>query len=124
MLRAASFYAALPSTTVVATAIAATAVVMATALTAEVTAADPSAEVGTRSAVLTRSAGGSTGRIRFLSFHLSSGKRGSAHQSLRLRVACYRVLRMGAPEHSPWQAPREDLNDSSYQQAIRLRFCV
>jgi hypothetical protein len=124
MLRAASFYAALPSTTAVATAFAATAVVIATALTAEVTAADPSAEVGTRSAVLSRSAGGSTGRIRFLSFHLSSGKRGSAHHSLRLRVAYYSVLRMGASAHSPWRASREDLNDSSYQQEICLRFCV
>ena len=66
MIRAASFYAALPSTTAVATAITATAVVIA-AFKAEVTAADPDAEVGARSAVLSRSAGGSTGRIRFLS---------------------------------------------------------
>src|SRR5215217_4358925 len=39
-------------------------------LKAEVTTADPDAEVGTRSAGLSRSAGGSTGRIRFLSVHL------------------------------------------------------
>ncbi len=25
---------------------------------------------------------------------------------------------MGAPEHSPWPAPRDDLNDSSYQGAV------
>jgi hypothetical protein len=60
--------------------------------------------------------GGSTGRIRFLSVHFSSGKRGSAHHSLRRRVACYPILRTEAPEHSPWRAPREDLNNSSYQQ--------
>jgi hypothetical protein len=116
LLRAASFYAALPSTTAVATPITATAVVIATTLKAEVTTADPEAEVGARSRSLSRSAGGSTSRIRFLSVHLSSGKRGSAHHSLRRRVTCYRVLRMGAPEHSPWRAPRDDLNDSSYQQ--------
>src|SRR5829696_3564081 len=27
---------------------------------------------------------------------------------------------MGAPEHSPWQAPRDDLNDSSYQQRFSV----
>ncbi len=48
----------------------------------EVTAADPEAEVGARSRILSRSAGGFTGRIRFLSVHLSSGKRGTAHDSL------------------------------------------
>src|SRR5215218_7631047 len=101
LIRAASFYAALPSTT----AIAATAVVIA-ALKADVTAADPDAEVGTRSAVLSRSAGGSTGRNRFLSVYLSSGKRGSTYHSLHQLVACYAVLRMGAAKHSPWQAPR------------------
>jgi hypothetical protein len=113
LIRAASFYAALPSTT----AIAATAVVIA-ALKADVTAADPDAEVGARSAVLSRSAGGSKGRIRSLSVHVSSGKRGSAHHSLRQLVACYAVLRVGAPEHSPWRAPRDDLNDSSCQGTI------
>ena len=30
-------------------------------------------------------------------------------------MTCYPVLRMGAPEHSPWRAPRDDLDDSSYQ---------
>jgi len=49
-------------------------VVIAAALKAEITAADPDAEVGARCAVLSRSAGGSTGRIRFLSVHLPSGK--------------------------------------------------
>src|SRR5215217_1039494 len=116
LLGATSFFAALPSTTAVATAITVTAVVIAAALKAEVTAADPDAVVGARSAVLSRSAGGSADRIRFLSVHLASGKRGSAHHSLRRLVACYPVLRMGAPEHSPRRAPRDDLNDSSYQQ--------
>ena len=78
---AASSYAALPSTTAGATAITATAVVMAAALKTDDTAAHPDAEVGARSAP-SRSAGGSTGRIRFLSVHLSSGKGGSAHHSL------------------------------------------
>ena len=119
LLGAASFYAALPSTTAVATAITATAVVIA-ALKAEITAADPDTEVGARCAVLSRSAGGSTGRIRFPSVHLSPGKRGTAHHSLGRLVACYAVLRMGAPEHSPWQAPRDDLNDSSYQQRFSV----
>jgi hypothetical protein len=54
----------------VATAITATAVVKAAALKAEVTAADPDTEVGARSAILSQSAGGFTGRIRFLSVHL------------------------------------------------------
>jgi hypothetical protein len=56
LLRVASFYAALPSTTAVATAITATAVVITTAPKAEVIAADPPAEVGARSAVLSRPA--------------------------------------------------------------------
>ena len=120
LLRAASLYAALPSTTAASTAITATAVVKAAALEAEVTAADPDTEVGARSAILSRSAGGSKGRIRFLSVHLSSGKRGSAHHSLRQLVACYPVLRVGAPEHSPWRAPRDDLNDSSCQQRFSV----
>src|SRR5688572_32956561 len=47
-----------------------------------------------------------------------SGKRGTAHHSLRRLVACYPVLRMGAPEHSPWHAPRHHLNDSSYQGTV------
>jgi hypothetical protein len=102
----------------VATAITATAVVKAAALKAEVTAADPDTEVGARSAILSQSAGGFTGRIRFLSVHLSSGKRGSAHHSLRRLVACYTVLRMESSEHSPWPAPRDDLNDSLYQQRL------
>ena len=76
----------------------------------------PDAEVGARSAVPSRSDCGSTGRIRFLSVRFSSGKRGSAHHSLRRRVACYPILRMGAPEHSPWHIPRGDLNDSSCWQ--------
>ena len=46
------------------------------ALKAEVTTADLDAEVGARSIVLSRSAGGSTGRTRFLSVHLPSGKCG------------------------------------------------
>jgi hypothetical protein len=48
----------------------ATAVVIAAALKADVTAAGPDAEVGARSALLSRSASGSTGRIRFLGVHL------------------------------------------------------
>jgi hypothetical protein len=52
-----------------------------------------------------------------------SGKRGSAHHSLRQLVACYPVLRVGAPEHSPWRAPRDDLNDSSYQGTV-LEFSI
>ena len=67
MIRAASFYAALPSTTAVATIITAIAVVIAAALKAEPTVADPDTAVGVRSAVLLWSAGDSTGRIRFLS---------------------------------------------------------
>ena len=67
MIRAASFYAALPSTTAVATIITAIAVVIAAALKAEATVADPDTAVGVRSAVLLWSAGGSKGRIRFLS---------------------------------------------------------
>ena len=54
LLGAAPFYAALPSTTAVATAITATAVVIAAALKAEVTAADPDAQVDGRSFVLSR----------------------------------------------------------------------
>jgi hypothetical protein len=73
-----------------------------------------------RSAVLSRSAGGSTGLNRFLSVRLSSGKRGSAHHSLCQLVACYSVLRMGTPEHSPWRAPCDDLDDSSYQQTFSV----
>jgi hypothetical protein len=103
LLRAASFYAALPSTTAVATAITAAVVAIAAALKAEVTTADPDAEVDARSAVLSRWAGSSTGRIRFLRIPLPSGKRGSAHHCLGRFVACYPVLRMGAPEHSPWR---------------------
>jgi hypothetical protein len=90
-------------------------------LKAEVTAADPDAEVGACSAVLSRSAGGCTGRSHFLGVHLSSGKRGSAHHSLRrLRVARYPVLRMESPERSPRQAPRDGLYNPSY----RRRFSV
>jgi uncharacterized protein len=33
-------------------------------------------------------------------------------------VTCYLVLRAGAPEHSPWRALRDDLNDSSYQGTV------
>jgi hypothetical protein len=33
-------------------------------------------------------------------------------------VKCYLVLRVGAPEHSPWRALRDDLNDSSYQGTV------
>ena len=33
-------------------------------------------------------------------------------------MACYPVLRMGAPEHSPWRAPRDDLNDCPYQGTV------
>src|SRR5215212_8582717 len=110
LLGATSFFAALPSTTAVAIAITVTAVVIAAALKAELTAADPDAEVGARSA----------GLIRFLSIPLPSGKRGSAHHSVRRLMACYPVLlRMGAPEHSPWRVPRDDLNSSSYQQRIQ-----
>ena len=69
LLRVASFYAVLPSTAAVTTPITATAIVIAAALKAEVT-AYPDEEVGARSAVLSRSSGGSTGRIRFLSVHL------------------------------------------------------
>ena len=43
------------------------------------------------------------------------GKRGSTYHSLRQFVTCYPVLRMGASEHSPWWAPLDDLDDSSYQ---------
>jgi hypothetical protein len=46
----------------------------------------------------------------------SSCKRESAHHSLRRLVAYYAVLRMGAAEHSPWRAPRDDLDDVSNQQ--------
>src|SRR5215218_11301063 len=46
------------------------------------------------------------------------GKRGSAHHSLRRFVTCYPVLRIEAPGHSPWRAPRDDLNDSSYQRTV------
>ncbi len=48
----------------------------------------------------------------------SSGKRGTAHHSLRRLVACCPVLRMGIPEHSPWRAPRDDLDDSLYQGTV------
>jgi hypothetical protein len=108
VIRVASFYAALPSTTAVATVITAIAVVIAAALKAEPTVADPDTAVGVRSAVLLWSAGGSKGPDPLpLSVHLSFGKRESAHRSLgrgRL-VACYAVLRMGAPEYSPWRVP-------------------
>jgi hypothetical protein len=67
VIRAASFYAALPSTTAVATVITAIAVVIAAALKAEPTVADPDTAVGFRSAALLWSASGSKGRIRFLS---------------------------------------------------------
>jgi hypothetical protein len=40
-----------------------------------------------------------------------SGKRGSTHRSLGLLVACYPVLRMDSPKHSPWLAPQHE--DSS-----------
>src|SRR5215217_2737232 len=50
----------------------------------------------------------------------SSGKRGSAHHSPRRLVSCYAVIRMGAPEHSIGRAPRDDLNDSSYQQRFSV----
>jgi hypothetical protein len=33
-------------------------------------------------------------------------------------VACYSGLRLGAAEHSPWLAPRNYLNDSSYQGTV------
>jgi hypothetical protein len=33
-------------------------------------------------------------------------------------VACYPVLRLRAPEHSLWRAPRDDLDDSSYQGTV------
>jgi uncharacterized protein len=33
------------------------------------------------------------------------------------------VLRMESLEHSSWRAPRDDLNDSSYQGAV-LDFCI
>jgi hypothetical protein len=121
LLGATSSYAALPSTTAVATAIAATAVLIATSLRAEVTAADPDAKVGARSAVLWRAAGGSTALIRFLGVHLSSGRRDSTYHSLRSLVACYPILRKGAPERSPCRASHDDLDDSSYQQ--RLSVC-
>jgi hypothetical protein len=106
VIRAASFYAALPSTTAVATIITAIAVVIAAALKGEPTVADPDTAVGVRSAVLLWSAGGSKGPDPLpLSVHLSFGKRESAHRSLGRLVACYPVLRMGAPEHSPWRVP-------------------
>src|SRR5215211_5443539 len=38
--------------------------------------------------------------------------------SLCRLVACYPVLRIRAPKHSPWRAPRDDLNDSSYQGTV------
>jgi hypothetical protein len=38
--------------------------------------------------------------------------------SLSSLVACYPVLRMESPEHSPWRAPRDDLSDSSYQGTV------
>jgi hypothetical protein len=44
-----------------------------------------------------------------------SGRRGSAHHSLRRLVACYPVLRVESPEHSPWRAPRDNPKDSSCQ---------
>jgi hypothetical protein len=106
VIRVASFYAALPSTTAVATVITAIAVVIAAALKAEPTVADPDTAVGVRSAVLLWSAGGSKGPDPLpLSVHLSFGKRESAHRSLGLLAACYAVLRMGAPEYSPWRVP-------------------
>jgi hypothetical protein len=49
------------------------------------------------------------------SFRLAQG---SAHHSLRRLVACYSELRMESPEHSPWRALRDDLNDSSYQGTV------
>jgi hypothetical protein len=33
-------------------------------------------------------------------------------------VAYYPVLRIRVPEHSPWRAPRDDLNVSSYQGTV------
>jgi hypothetical protein len=120
VLRAASFYAALRSTVAVATAITAIVVAIATALKAEPTAAHLDVEVGARSAVLSRWAGGSTGRIRLLSVPLPSGKRGSAHHSLRRLATCYPVLRMESSEHSPWRALGDDLNDSSYLQRFSV----
>jgi hypothetical protein len=72
VIRVASFYAALPSTTAVATVITAIAVVIAAALKAEPTVADPDTAVGVRSAVLLWSAGGSKGPDPLpLSVHLS-----------------------------------------------------
>ena len=113
MIRAASFYAALPSTTAVATVITAIAVVIAAALKAEPTVAYPDTAVGVRSAVLLWSAGGSKGPDPLpLSVHLSFGKRESTHHSHGRLVARYAVLRMGAPEHSPWRVVRDDLDDS------------
>jgi hypothetical protein len=53
----------------------------------------------------------------------ASAKHGSTHHSLRRFVACYPVLRMGAPEHSPWQTPRDELNDSACQ-GIVLGFSI
>jgi hypothetical protein len=47
-----------------------------------------------------------------------SGKRGSAHHSLRRLVAYYPELRMESPDHSLWRALRDDLNDSSYQGTV------
>jgi hypothetical protein len=118
LLRAASFYAALSSTTAVATAITATAVVVSTTLETEVTVAHPQTRPGARTAVLWWSVGGCTGRIPYLSIHPSSGKRGSSHHSLRQRIACFLVLRKGVPERSTWLTLRDDLNDSSYQLVV------
>jgi hypothetical protein len=111
---AAPSYTALPSTAAVATTTTAS---MAPALKGEDTTADPAAEVGASPAVPSRSAGGSARPIRSLGVHLlPSGRRGSAHRSLRRLMTCYPVLRKGAPERSPWQAPRDALNVPSYRQ--------
>jgi hypothetical protein len=72
VLRAASFYAALPSTTAVA---------ITAALEVGVSDADPDAEGGARSAVPSCSAVGSAGPIRSLGVRLPSGRRWSAHRS-------------------------------------------
>jgi hypothetical protein len=47
-----------------------------------------------------------------------SGKRGSTQRSLCQLVVCYPVLCMDSPEHSQWLAPRDELDDSSYQGTV------
>src|SRR5215208_7772229 len=66
-------------------------------------------------------AGGSKRRTRFLGVHLILPV--SAVPLIPLLaglVTCYAVIRLGAPEHSIGRAPRDDLNDSSYQQRFSV----